>query len=338
MKTLGFKIIVLVIVLLISSNAFSDEVILNNGDRLSGEIVSKKDEILILKTSYAGEVKITWSEIEKVIADNPVHVVLNDERKVDGLIYVDQQNQQYLENTQGNMEPLSIKQIVAINPPVEPKFHNSGSMNFGVDIDRGNTDQDDYHVDADTEFRWPDDRITLAFEGDIEESDGRTTEQEAKFSSNYDHFINEKIYSTTGLLLEHDKFADLDLRTTLNSGIGYQILENSRTNLSIEASPAYLWENLDESEDEDYPIFLWRLQFDHYLFEKWKLQAFHMHRFLQILEDSSNYIFLSKSGFRIPLIENLQMTLQYNFDRDNEPAEGAEKNDRKTLVTLGYKW
>lgn len=338
MRTFLLRSIVFTSSMIFSLNAFSDEVTLYNGDRLSGIVINKTGEVLTLKTDYAGEIKILWNKIKHLTTDEPVQIVLEDEKNLKGTLFLDEQSQQVIDDTKGETEPLEIQQIVVINPPVEPKFKTSGQISFGVEIDRGNTDEDDYHLDAETEFRWPDDRITIAFEGDLEESDSRTTKQEAKFLSDYDHFITEKFYSTAGLLLEHDKFADLDLRTTINAGIGYQILETNRTNLSIEGSPGYLWENFDESDNQDYPIALWRLQFDHYLFKDWKLQAFHRHRYTQSLEEGSDYIFLSRTGLRIPLYENLQATLQYNFDRDNAPADDSDKDDRTTLITAGYKW
>ena len=40
--------------------ASADEVMLKNGDRLSGDILKMGEGILVLKTTYAGEVKIDW--------------------------------------------------------------------------------------------------------------------------------------------------------------------------------------------------------------------------------------------------------------------------------------
>ncbi len=338
MRVFHCRSIVFTLIIILSPNAFSDEVTLNNGDRLSGNIINKTAEVLTLKTDYADEIEILSREIKYIITDKPVHIILSDERNINGTLFLNEDSEQRVDDKNGGAETLTVQQIIEINPPVEPNFISSGQINLGVEIDRGNTDEDDYHLDAQTELRWPQDRITMAFEGDIEESDGRTTKQEAKYLSDYDHFITEKFYSTAGFLLEHNKFADLDLRTTINAGVGYQILENNRTNLSIEGSPGYLWENFDESSDRDYPVVLWRLQFDHYLFKDWELQAFHRHRYTQSLEDGSHYIFLSRTGLRIPLYENLQATLQYNFDRDNAPADDADKDDRTTLITAGYKW
>jgi hypothetical protein len=68
------------------------------------------------------------------------------------------------------------------------------------------------------------------------------------------------------------------------------------------------------------------------------LQFFHNHRYTQSLETGSDYIFKTQTGLRIPIFDSLQATLQYNFDRDNAPANNTKKNDHEYLLTAGYKW
>jgi len=48
-----------------AASAMADEVILKNGDRLSGTVVTKADDKLVFKTKYAGEIKIDWAEVSR---------------------------------------------------------------------------------------------------------------------------------------------------------------------------------------------------------------------------------------------------------------------------------
>ena len=61
--------------LLMASNALADEVRLKNGGVLPGKIVGMEDGKLLLKTSYAGEISIKWSEVATLRTDSPAHVV-----------------------------------------------------------------------------------------------------------------------------------------------------------------------------------------------------------------------------------------------------------------------
>lgn len=320
-----------------SSIVLSDEVFLKNGDRLSGKVISKSDESLRFSTDYAGEIEVQWNKIKHLSTDEAVEVVLKDETNLNGKLSLKNELNQQIDDG-GELKPLEVAQIATINPPEEPDFKHTGQINFGAEIDRGNTDEDDYHLDAEAELRWPKDRVRFAFDGDYEETDGRASKQEVDFTSAYDHFLTKKLFTSAALALEHDKFSDLELRTTIGAGLGYQIYDTSRTKFRIAGGPGYVWEDFDESQDQDYPVGLWALDIRHVLFDDFKLQAFHDHRYTQSLEDGDDFIVKSKTGLRIPLSKNLQATIQYNYDWDNAPGENAEEDDRETLITAGYKW
>ena len=340
MHRLTQKLVLLVFLIsTLSIESIADEVFLVNGDRLSGKVVSKTGEKLVLKTTYAGELGILWADIERIVTDTPVKVTLDDQSVLKGELGVAGDSQQAIKGEgQAEAKPLPLQEITAIGPVEVPRLKFSGMVNLGFERDRGNTDEDNYYTDGQVRWRWPDDRLTFKFDGELEKSNNDKISQEANLYGDYDHFLNEKLFLTTGLMLEHDKFADLTLRTTVGAGAGYQFIENDRTNLSTEVAPGYVWENFDNSENDSYPVALWRFGFDHYVFESWKLQAFYNHRFTQSLDSGSDYIYKAQTGLRVPIFDNLQATLQYNFDRDNAPADDAKKNDHEFIVTGGYRW
>jgi len=137
---------------------------------------------------------------------------------------------------------------------------------------------------------------------------------------------------------EHDKFADLTLRTTTGLGPGYQLLDTERTHLSVEGGASYIWENFDSSEDNDYAAARWALNFKYQLFKPWKLQAFHNQHLRWSVEDTDSYVLNSEIGLRVPIVDRMQATVQFNLDRNNSPAPDAKKNDYETLITGGYTW
>ena len=339
MYFLSHRVTPLLVCLAFLPAALADEVILQNGDRLSGRIISKADGKLTLETSYAGKLEIEWAKVSHISTDEAARIVLDDDTELAGTVSSDESAQlRIVSDSDAAEQSIYMDRIAAINPPEIPWLKIKGHANAGFDMDRGNTDQDTYHVDAESIFRWVSDRVTVTGSGDLEKSDGDKTKQQAQLAGKYDHFFDEKWYLYSGAGFEHDKFADLDLRSTVSMGSGYQIFENDRTNLSIEAGPSYIWENYDEGEDQDYAAARWALRADHFLMSGWKIQAFHDHSLNWSFEDSSDYLFKSQTGFRIPIIDRLQATAQINFDRDNSPAETAKKNDYEYLLTGGYTW
>lgn len=55
--------------------ALADDVVLKNGDRLTGHIIRCDGKELTLHSEFAGEVTIQWSGIQHMSSDQPLHVV-----------------------------------------------------------------------------------------------------------------------------------------------------------------------------------------------------------------------------------------------------------------------
>jgi putative salt-induced outer membrane protein YdiY len=73
----------LLLFLFLATAAYADEVLLANGDRLTGTVVRKEGDELVFKTSYAGEIKIAWSQVVRIRTDEPMRVVLSNRQVVE---------------------------------------------------------------------------------------------------------------------------------------------------------------------------------------------------------------------------------------------------------------
>ena len=58
--------------------ATADELVMSNGDRLTGTILVKQGNTLRFKVSYAGELQIAWNQIASLKASQPLHLDLNE--------------------------------------------------------------------------------------------------------------------------------------------------------------------------------------------------------------------------------------------------------------------
>ena len=139
------------------------------------------------------------------------------------------------------------------------------------------------------------------------------------------------------MFFEKDEFKDLNLRSSIGAGVGYQFFETPLTNLSLEAGLAYVNEDFEEGVDDDYPAGRWSLDFDRYLVDK-IIQFFHFHEGFIGLEDTDDFFIRTRTGLRVPVYKNIKATVQYNFDYDKSPTPGREKEDEMFIFTLGYYW
>jgi putative salt-induced outer membrane protein YdiY len=141
----------------------------------------------------------------------------------------------------------------------------------------------------------------------------------------------------TNASFEHDKFQDLNLRTTVGAGLGYQFLESDLTNLSLEAGPSYVNEDYQDEKDDSYAAGQWSLNFDRYFWDKF-VQFFHNHTGFVGLPDTTNTFIRTRTGLRFPFHKNFNLTGQYNFDWNNSPADDRKSVDQQYIFSLGYQY
>src|SRR5436190_3565621 len=69
--------------------ALADQVTLTNGDRITGQIVIADVSQLLLKTEFAGEIKIQWKAVETITSTAPLFVHLTSGDTLAGLVTTD---------------------------------------------------------------------------------------------------------------------------------------------------------------------------------------------------------------------------------------------------------
>ena len=338
-KILTLLPIMITAVFLIDGNSLADEVRLKNGDRLTGRVIRMEAGKLILKTSYAGDISIVWQEVASIMTDGSMKVVLKDETALEGNPLAIEEGKMMLET--GKLETpasFSLADVKAINPEPIKTVNITSRANVNITSERGNTDSDNYYFDGEFVARTKKNRYKIGGELSKEESDGTTTSQNWLTYGNYSHFLSKKWYLYADTLFEHDELKDLDLRSTLGAGAGYQIFETPLLNLSISAGLAKVDENFDVAEDDDYTAGQWSVNYDQYFFKKF-VQLFHVSTGFVSFEDTNDWFYRTRTGLRFPVYKGLTATFQYNYDYDHQPSEDAEdKEDTKFIFLLGYEF
>src|SRR5260370_2118268 len=67
-----------------SSLMFADQIVLKNGDRLTGTVVKSDGKILVLHTEFAGDVTLRYEAITQITTDEQLHVGLKKGQTVVG--------------------------------------------------------------------------------------------------------------------------------------------------------------------------------------------------------------------------------------------------------------
>ena len=334
----------------------ADQVLLKNGDKISGTVLNKSGSVLEMKTDYAEKVVIKWDAIETLKSDIPMTVILKDKQELTGIAETGPDGTMTLDSKGVyKSQPIPLAEVKEINK----KFF-TGSTNFGGGLSAGNTERQAYHADANVQVRGRDDKVTFGGQynyADDTSTDQVTKEKETNLSARnwqlfgqYGHYFTDQWYAYANGLFTSDRFQDIKLRSAFGVGAGYQFFESEDLNLSLEAGPAYV-----NTDFYDYPLDCsainalspecarledrsgmggrWALNYNQFVFSR-IVQLFHNHEGL-----ISQGLFLRTStGFHVPIWNGLVFTNQVQVDYNSNPAEGRENIDTRYLFTAGYGW
>jgi putative salt-induced outer membrane protein YdiY len=321
--------------LVLPGQGMADEVHLKNGDRITGRVLKKENGTVSLETAYAGTLTIQWQDVARITTESPIEVYLHNETlTVTSVIAAGPVAEEGVEDV------IQASEIKYINPPPYISGKGilwSGRLNAGYVANEGNSPKERLNFDGQLGARTKNKRYTLSASYLFATEAGVKTEAKSRGTGKIDHFFTTKWYGTAHVLLEKNRFQDINLRTITGAGLGYQFWESKNLNLFVESGLDYVVEDYIVSPDKEYPAFRWALSFDKFLIAD-RLQSFHNHQLNVSLENSKDLLFSSQTGLRMLLTSNFNTTAEIDYDYDNQPADDTKKSDTTYKLSVGYSW
>lgn len=316
--------------------ALGDEVHMTNGDVIRGTIVTLGDGKLKVKPPYSAEVELEWTSVKGLRSEGPVELVLDDGTRVKGPVLLDPDGSLRIHlGSTGDLVIRDLAQIQGINPPVPKPITYKGNVQVGVSLSSGNAETVGASADADFVARAKRQRLTIRGSWHYAEDNNEVSARDASGSIKYDFFPLEHLYVYANTLLDYNAFQDLNLRSTIGGGLGYEILHSDKATLDAELGVSYFNEDKRIGTDQGYASGRWSVNME-YAFIPDKISLFHFHEGYFSLEDFQDLFIKSKQGVRFSLFKDFFTSLQANLDFDNTPTAGLEKVDTKVLFSLGY--
>ncbi len=228
-----------------------DEVVMENGDRLTGTVVRVEGGKLILKSEYAGEVSIPVEKVKTLAMEGPAEVHLSSGEVIKGKIKITEGGRVAVEpSPDREATTVDWKKVAAINPPPQ-KWR--GNISVGGSLESGNTDRKSASVAAEASRRTEQDRFGLRFLFNYAEDEDDISARNTFGAAKYDYFFTRRFFGYLAVDMLNDEFKDYRLRAAAGPGVGYQIWDDPVKSLMVEAGISYIWEDHYIGEDVDYP-------------------------------------------------------------------------------------
>ena len=225
--------------------------------------------------------------------------------------------------------------VTDINPPVVPAVTYDGNLDAGVSYLTGNSDTVSGNLSGLFVARSKRQRFTLRANWNYAENDNVVNAREAGGSLKYDFFITQKFYAYANTLLLYNPFKDLDLRSTIGGGAGYQFWEDVRKKLSFELGVSYVDENFRVAEDNAYAGGRWSVNFNYWILPE-KIELWHFQEGYFSLEDFKDMNLITEQGIRFMVLKDFYTSIEVDVSYDNIPSPGFRSTDTALIFGLGY--
>ena len=249
-------LVILALSTILSQRLFADQVVLKNGDRLTGTIVDSDGKNLTLKSQFAGEVKIQWDAVQEITTGEPVYVTGKDGQVLvgpvkteDGKFDVKTANSGQVSVAKDVVQSVRSKeQQAAYDAEIErirhPKLLDfwGGVVDTGLAEASGNTKTLTFNLSAKAARTTSRDKISAyalsLFSRNSTTGTALTTASLVEGGTRYDFNISDKWFAFGQLDLLHDRFQELYLRLTPAGGVGYRAIRTPNTTLDLTAGGA----------------------------------------------------------------------------------------------------
>jgi len=251
------------LLVLASPLLFGDEVAFKNGDRLTGAIMKSDAKSLLMTTAIAGEVTVSWQEIQELHSDAPLHVVLADGKELVGSLAT-REGKFEIATGAGNPVEVSKERVVAVRNDAEQlayekSLHRSllhgwdGGLDTGFQLTRGNSKTRNFRFAFGAVRKLSREELTLYAESlysidDVAGASPHVTANVNRGGARFDHnFVSVSrlfVFANTDFM--SDGLQDLNLRSVVGGGIGYRLINRDNASLKLLGGANFTRENYVE--------------------------------------------------------------------------------------------
>ncbi len=245
----GFLLIT-VIPALITIPAFSDQIVMKNGDKLTGSIAKSDGKTLVLKTDYAGDLTIKFDAIQSLSSTGELNVTAGGKTAI-GPVSTSGGDVIVTTRTTGSVEaPLS--SVTVMRDPAEEAAYQktlhpgwgegwAGGLNLGFGVTTGNSETKNLNVALNAVRTGAHDKLTL-YENSVYAVNDKvvapatgpqTTANSNGGGARYDHDFIPRVFGFGSGDFFANSLQDLDLRAILGGGIGFHAIKNATTTLDL---------------------------------------------------------------------------------------------------------
>lgn len=321
----------LVTLVMASGSVRPDVVLMNNGDRITGDIKKVWDEELFIEPAYGDEFSVDLAAVASITSDRTFEIELRDHREIVGIPTTDAEGNPVLV-TDGQARPFPVTEIEELGEP-EDYFDWELRTDFAANVSRGNSDTTNWRSYNFGMAKVGDHRHRLEIILERQQKDGDTSKEQDEIIYGYNWLYAEDWFLIVNASWRRDPQRDLDARWLIGGGPGFQIWDDAYRTFQVGLTGDAVFEEIGGQKEESFAP-RWGMRFAHDLLGG-DVEFFHNHNIWTYVSGRDNNVFETSTGFRYEITDDIYVNLQVNFNYETDPAANAENQDVAYLVGIG---
>jgi len=237
---------------------FADQVVLKNGDRLTGTITKSDDKTLLIKTEFAGDVTVQWPAVQEINSTQPLHITLANGKTVAGPVATTDGSLAVTTAASGTVT-VAKADVAALRSDAEQTAYEkslhpgllqgwAGGANVGFALTAGNSETKSLAVAFTADRKTLHDEISL-YENTVYTADDApganpsTTADTNQGGARYSRNLNPRLFAYGSADFQTNALQDLNLRSVFGGGLGFHAIKTDKTTLDFLVGPNYTRED-----------------------------------------------------------------------------------------------
>ena len=251
----SFQFLTFLTLFVLSALCFADRVTLKNGDRLTGTVVKSDGKTLVLHTSAAGDVTITYSEIQDITTEQELNITLKNGKTLVGPVSTSDGKLEVATKSGGTV-PADKDEVKLIRNDEEQEAYNKllhpglfhgwdGGANVGFAVARGNSETESLAVAFNALHPTIDSKITV-YASSINTTNNLATPSTVANLTlgglRYDRNVAPRLFVFVAADYMVNGLQSLDLRQVYTGGLGFHAIKTANTTLDFLGGTNYTHE------------------------------------------------------------------------------------------------
>ena len=253
----------LLLLLAFSPRLCADQVVLQNGDRLTGIIAKSDGTTLLIKTEFAGDVTVQWPAIQQITSTQPLHVATQGGKTVvgsvttaDGTLAINTPAAGTVNVPKAEVTALrSDSEQAAYEKSLHPTLWQGWTVgsNVGFALTRGNSQSKSLALAFTGDRKTSNDRIalytnTVYATNDLSTAVPHVTANATQGGARYERNFTKRLFGFGSADFQTDALQMLNLRSVFGGGLGFHLINTSGTTLDFFSGANYTRENYVASD------------------------------------------------------------------------------------------